>query len=470
VLLAATANATAHSFGTQYTLPVPFWMYAYGTTAALVASFAIVAILAREPTTRIPIANSRPPLVLRVPEALVALLGAASLGLLALSIASGLVGTRDPYLNFNMTFFWLVFALGFLYLTALIGDLYEFVNPWRVLCDALFPASRTRCLVAYPSTLGFLPALLFYFAFIWIELFGAPSPPSLAFTLLVYTGVNCACAILFGQADWFRYGEFFGVMFRLVGRVAPVRYERIDGAIRAIFRPPLQGLLHDPPSRLSLLLFVLFMLSSTAFDGFHETSPWVAFFWKHVYPLVHDSPDAYGSSIRLYYDWQQTMLLASPFLYLAIYIACVAMSKVAAGSTKPTRELALAFTLSLVPIALAYNATHYFSLLVSQGLQAIRIASDPFGLHWNLFGTANLLSDPVILDANFVWHAQVALVLLGHVAGVYVAHVEAISAFTQTRRVLVSQLPMLLLMVLLTVAGLWILSLPIAGGQVGRPG
>jgi hypothetical protein len=469
-LLALARDASSHSFGTQYTLPVPFWMYAYGASAALVASFAIVAYVARTPTLPAPIARRAVPLRLRLPEVLVALLGGLSLGLLALSIATGFVGTRDVYLNFNMTFFWLVFALGILYLSALIGDLYQFVNPWRVLCSTLFPGSGHRALLRYPPRLAYWPALLFYFAFIWIELFGESQPNSLAMVLLAYTAVNCVGAILFGQAEWFRYGEFFGIIFRLVGRIAPVRYERDNAGIHATFRAPLQGLLDDPPpTRLTLLLFVLFMLSSTAFDGFHETLPWVAFFWKHVYPLMPASADGYGSSVHLYYAWQQLMLLASPFIYLAVYLACVATSKMAAGSLKSLRDLALAFTLSLVPIAVAYNATHYLSLLASQGLQAVRLASDPFGLHWNLFGTANALSDPVILDASIVWHTQVALVLIGHIAGVYVAHVEALRSFAQTRRAIISQLPMLLMMVLFTVAGLWVLSLPIAGGQVGQP-
>jgi hypothetical protein len=34
--------ATAHSFGTVYTLPIPFWIYAYGASAALIVSFALV--------------------------------------------------------------------------------------------------------------------------------------------------------------------------------------------------------------------------------------------------------------------------------------------------------------------------------------------------------------------------------------------------------------------------------------------
>ena len=45
--------------------------------------------------------------------------------------------TQDTLANFNMTFFWLVFALGFLYVTALIGDVYGWTNPWRTLCDAI---------------------------------------------------------------------------------------------------------------------------------------------------------------------------------------------------------------------------------------------------------------------------------------------------------------------------------------------
>jgi hypothetical protein len=55
------------------------------------------------------------------------------------------------------------------------------------------------------------------------------------------------------------------------------------------------------------------------------------------------------------------------------------------------------------------------------------------------------------------------------VLSVYLAHVEALRAFRSPYRAALSQLPMLLLMVGLTAAGLWILSLPIASGQVAIP-
>jgi hypothetical protein len=68
-----------------------------------------------------------------------------------------------------------------------------------------------------------------------------------------------------------------------------------------------------------------------------------------------------------------------------------------------------------------------------------------------------------------VWHTQVALILAGHIVSVYLAHVEALKVFPNPRHAVLSQLPMLVLMVLLTTVGLWILSLPIDAGQLSAP-
>jgi hypothetical protein len=472
LLLVPAAYAQAHSFGTPYNLPVPFWMYAYGASATLAVSFAIVAYFAGVPIDADRIARTREGVGLRIPRPLIGSLRVLSVALLALCIATGLFGTKNVYTNFNMTFFWLVFALGLLYATALIGDVYALLNPWRVLCDGFVALTGRRASIAnYPQRLGYYPALVLYAGFIWIELFGHSQPFSLAITLIVYTLVNCAGAALFGRDAWFRYGEFFAVMFRLVGLMAPVAYVReANGAYAVMYRKPLLGLLERPAEHLSLLLFVLFMLSSTAFDGLHETLPWVTVFWKSIFPvLTAGSTQPYTVTVNYYYYWQWAMLLVSPFVYLVVYLAFVVASKAAAGSRHSVRALALAFALSLVPIAFVYNITHYFTLLTSQGLQIVRLASDPFGLQWNLFATATLPPDPLILDAGTVWHTQVALILIGHILGVYVSHVEALRVFRGTKRAVVSQLPMLILMIIFTTVGLWILSLPIAGGQVLVP-
>jgi hypothetical protein len=56
--------------------------------------------------------------------------------------------------------------------------------------------------------------------------------------------------------------------------------------------------------------------------------------------------------------------------------------------------------------------------------------------------------------------------LAGHVAGVYLAHVMALRIFPSQRLGIVSQIPMLMLMVVYTCVGLWVLSLPLATPQV----
>ena len=64
------------------------------------------------------------------------------------------------------------------------------------------------------------------------------------------------------------------------------------------------------------------------------------------------------------------------------------------------------------------------------------------------------------------WHTQVILVLAGHVVAVYLAHMMALRAFPSRRRGVLSQIPMLVLMVGYTCLGLWVLSLPLALPQV----
>jgi hypothetical protein len=474
----ASEAAVAHSFGTVYNLPVPFWMYAYGASAALIASFVIVAYLAG--AARTARAGGAVQVHLRRDIGHLSAWGLAALRsialfLLVLCIVAGFIGSRNLYANINMTLFWVVFVLGFFYATAFIGDVYELINPWRTLCALIERLDSTafRARVAYPKGLAYYPALVLYVTFIWIELFAHTQPLSLAVVLFIYTLINLAGAAAFGKDTWLRYGELFAVMFRLAGKMAPVEYVAAPGARERYavrLRKPFAALLTEPAEHWSLLLFVLFMLSSTAYDGIHETLPWVTIFWKDLYPpLAALLAQPYVVIVDFYYYWQWAMLIVSPFIYLAIYALFIWLTKVAAASKLSVRTLGLRFAQSLVPIAFVYNVTHYYTLLASQGINIVTLISDPFGFGWNLFGTAKLLSGPLVLDAGTVWHTQVGLILLGHITGVYLAHVEALAIFTNNRRAILSQLPMLCLMVLFTTMGLWILSLPIAAGQVVVP-
>ncbi len=460
--------ASAHSFGRLYNLPVPFWMYAYGAAAALALSFLLVAWFAS--TAPKPGADTGAPARWHnfPPKHALTALQALSLAGLVLCMLTGFFGNRNPYVNFSMTFFWIVFVLGFAYLTAVIGDWYAAINPWQALARMLERVVRgfTRGRFEYPRALGYWPALALYMAFIWIELFAHSRPFSLAAMLAAYSALNLVGVWLIGAAAWFRYCEFFAVFLRLTAKMAPVDYQPGRG-LR--LRMPFSGLLEERAENFSVLLFALFMLSSTAFDGLRATVPWFKLFWTDplnlLQPWIGRHPiEAYPVLRSAYLAFESVCLLLSPFLYLAVFLLFVALAKLAARSELSVRELALRFGFSLLPIALVYNLTHYYTLILTQGVKIVSLLSDPFGWGWNLFGTARLFRAPILPDMGLVWHSQVFLILFGHVVSVYIAHLEALRTFPTRRAATLSQLPMLALMMVFTTVGLWILAQPIQSG------
>jgi hypothetical protein len=400
---------------------------------------------------------------------MILVLRSGAIGLLFLSIAAGLIGTKEPTANINMTLFWVVFLLGFAYLTAIVGDLFAIISPWEtilVLCEKRgLDLSKAR--VSYPVSLGYLPALFSYVALIWIELFTEQSPFALSIALIVYGIIVLIGAWLFGRATWLRYGEFFGLFFRLIGSMAPVAYVRTSGQSEWQWRlrPLFSDLVHEHKEHWSLLLFVLFMLSSTVYDGLHDTQVWLNIYWKHllqlIEPLWHaDNPRARAALIVTWHTvYQRSGLILLLALYVGIYLAVIAAAKKIAGIKDPVAGLAQRFAYSLIPIAFVYNVTHYFTFLVTQMRVLPWLVSDPFGFGWNLLHLRAAPADWGLLDMGLIWHMQVALILIGHLVSVCVAHMISLRVFPSRRQALLTQIPMLLLMMIYTSVGLWILSL-----------
>ena len=135
--------------------------------------------------------------------------------------------------------------------------------------------------------------------------------------------------------------------------------------------------------------------------------------------------------------------------------------KQAADNELTAGAVARSFALTLVPIAVAYHLSHYFSLLLAAGQFVIPLASDPFGWGWNLFGTAGYKVNLAIVSPYVFWYGAVAIIVLGHVIAVYLARIAALRLFG--RQALVGEVPMLLLMVAYTTLSLWILAQPIVG-------
>jgi hypothetical protein len=203
-----------------------------------------------------------------------------------------------------------------------------------------------------------------------------------------------------------------------------------------------------------MVVFVLLLLSTVAFDGFTATAAWTSVetaLFSALAPLGGSRLTAVGT----------LGLLGFAVAFVVIYALFAAAMARAGGKALSTGVVARVFVLSLVPIAIAYHLAHYFTYLLINGQLAIRLVSDPFGFGWNLFGTARYRPDIGIVGARFAWYTAVTAIVLGHIVAVCVAHVVALRQHPDRRSAIRSQIPMLVLMVGYTIVSLWIIAQPI---------
>lgn len=459
----------AHDFVLRYDLPIPFDLYLVACSAALILTFVLLGLFMRMPAS-----TSASPLGVtgrtrRLPRWIVHCLRLGAVGCLLLTLATALFASRDPDENLSLTLFWQVFLLGFVYVTALIGDVYALANPWRTILEWTQRRGASPPRLAYPPWLGYWPALAAYVALIWLELFTHPTPGVLAVALMVYSAITFAGAFAFGTAAWFRHAEMFAVLLRIVGKLAPVGYRKTsDGDSYTVsLRWPFVGLLENSAESMGLVVFILFMLASTTYDGMHQTVFWIGLYYNHILAALQplwggDLIAAQKVLEKWYVVYQRAGLVLAPFFYLAIYLGILSLVKRVTTTVISLRALALEFAYSIVPIAFVYNLAHYYTLVLTRAAAIPYLLSDPFNLGWNPFGFAAPTAEPPVLNMAAVWHTEVALILVGHVVSVYIAHRVALRLFPSRREAILTQLPMLLLMVAYTVVGLWVISLPFA--------
>jgi hypothetical protein len=449
----------AHGIGGIRDLPVPTWLFYYGAAVVLLVSFlALWALWTRPRLERISGGRPLPEALQRVvlSRALRIALGALGFGLLVVVAAAALVGEPSPTKNIAPTFVYVVFWLGVVALVVVCGNVWAALNPWRAAADAVAWLAKRRgssweAPLAYPESWGRRPAALLLFAFAALELgYVAPAnPQALALAIYLYSAVTWLGMLAFGRRAWLANGEAFTVYFGLLSRLSAFSLRREGGRRQVFVRPPLVGVaIRDPwPGTLA---FVAVMLGTVAFDGFSRTSWWVDSRYDAVTSLGGDSPQLA--------DLVFTLFNLGGLAACVLAVALAYTLAVAAAERLSGRELAGQFLASLVPIALAYAVAHYFSLFFFRAQSAAALASDPFGWDWDLFGTAGYRPDFGVLSANLIWYVQVGALLVGHVTGLVLAHDRAVSLFASARLAVATQYPMLLLMVLYTVSGLWLLS------------
>ncbi len=493
--------AYAHGFGERYDLPLPLSLFVIAGAAAVALSFLVAAVFLRGSAVH----RDYPRLnLLRLPvlgatlssPLLTAPLQLLSVMLTAYVIVGGLIGNDRAALNPAPAALYVGFWVGLSFFTALFGNLWALVNPWKVawsfaeaVTATIAPGQTLSRHLEYPGRWGQWPAVLVFAGFAVLEtvIAGAAGPRVLGWILVGYTIYNFAGMFLYGRDVWLRNAEGFTVVYGFMSRfsITEVRSPSTacpdcssDGACSAAaadcvdcyecynlarpserefnIRPFCVGLNRLGNVTAAPVSLVILLLSTVSFDGLSATPEWVVFSTQFLLQFPR-----YGGYLA-----NLVGMIGLPVVFGILYVvACRAMMALAGPSAAASPDipaLARAFVFSLLPIALAYHYAHFLGFLLINGQRFIVLVSDPFGWGWDLFGTADAVINIGILSPVFIWYFSISAIVVGHIAGVYLAHVQAVRLYPHRRAALMSQVPMLVLMVCYTCASLWIISRPIA--------
>lgn len=435
------AAVTAHGIGGQKDLPIPLNLAIAGGIAALVISFTVLAIAWRSPRYDEQGAGRATPQLLATlvasPSFRIAL-RVFGMVVFLFTIVAAIFG-RESSINpaFGIFFVWL--WVGVPAMSVFFGPFWKAISPVRTI-NLLFArvsgSDADEGLYRYPERLGYWPAALGLFAFVWFELvfpFTSDLGPLRLWGAL-YVAAMLIGGALFGNR-FYESADPFEVYSSLAAKLSV--WGVLDG--RLVLRSPLANLA-TVPMRPGLIGVTGVLFGSTGFDSFSESTPWVTY--------------VQGSAV----NGQILMNIALVVFCLgAMGIFALGSVLTGVGPDQQRSRLPDAYAHSLVPIIAGYIIAHYLTLLLEIGSRTLIQASDPLSKGWNILGTGGW-SEPTWLSYHPTLLAtlKVLAVVIGHILAAIAAHDRAIRLLP-ARSHLTGQLTLLAAMVCFTGGGLYLL-------------
>ncbi|MDO9355699.1 MAG: fenitrothion hydrolase [Solirubrobacteraceae bacterium] len=498
IVLALPAAAQAHGLVGRRDLPVPAWLFAWAATAVLLVSFVGLGALWREPR----LGKARERRLLSVPAWLEIPFGLLGIALLGLTIYAGFAGIQIDTANWTPTAIFVGLWVGVPFLSLLVGDLYAAINPLRAMGRATgwiagkVAGDALPAPLVLPERFGRWPAALGLLAFAWVELAfpGRGDPSQLAVLVVLFCLVHGVGMSLYGTEPWISRCDPFAVWFGWVATLAPVRWDR--GTLYG--RAPTVGTAarRAVPGDAAV---VLVAIGTTTWDGLsggdllgsltgdlatEVAKTGLSATWANAFVLTIGMLLAVGFVTGLVFAGTRGMISPAARRRAAAEASKASAERKADRGDEPrdapgkasgaptsvkprsgppsVRQLVTDFAPALVPIGVAYAVGHYLSLLAFQGQAIPQLLSNPLGRElapgtggW--LGTAGWTIDYSWLSSNAIWYLQVAALLTGHVASLVLSHDRALERFPKSRAAR-SQRAMLVVAVIFTCTGLWLLS------------
>jgi hypothetical protein len=431
-----------HGIASRRDLPLPFSFVVAGAVLALLISFAILIFAWRRPRFKRVGGRGLPGLTAVVDSPVVQLIARAlvlaTYAWAGLAMMAGQDLLTNPIFGFVFVWMW----VGLVPISLLLGQFWRATNPLRTIHRGLCAVARVdpdQGLMSLPVGIGVWPAAIGLFGFGWLELV-QPDRTTLAVLrvwALAWLVILVLGAIVFGQR-WIGATDPFEVYASTIAQMSIFR--RVGDQLRLV--NPLSGLnaWRAPPGATAV---VAALLGSTAFDSFTNTSWWIQTVQNSALPTV-----LWGTAGLL------TMII---IVFVTFSLGAAWMGRY---GDRPAWEYPRLMVGSLLPIVLGYVVAHYATLLIVEGQRVAINFSDPLGRGWNTFGSAEMgVNSAIFNHPTVIAVIQACAIVGGHVFGIICAHEKAVALLPPDRAVR-GQLPLLLVMIGYTCAGLLLLFSP----------
>ena len=368
-------------------------------------------------------------------------------------IIVGFYGSHDPLVNPLPLFVWTVWWVGFVTLSALIGNFWHWLNPWSGLYELVVGSSNYKPPLKLPDTLGSWPAIIIFIAFAIFMLasISPEDPEELAYFVSLYLVLTFVGMVLFGKNEWSARAECFTMIIRYFSALSTIG---IQGNKVKIGLPGWK-LQTQQNQTTTAGLFVLIVFAISSFDGLNETFWWLDFL--DINPLEFPGRSAIF--------WETTAgILITPVILISIFCGCVYCGLAMIGETVRFKEAFFMLAIAIVPIAVGYHLAHYLSSFLVNIQYSLAAATDPWttGADFLNLGTFYVTTGffNTLESSRTIFLTQTTAVVLGHILSIIVAHAAAHSLFKNNKLATISQIPLAAFMIAYTLFGLWLLAAP----------
>jgi polyferredoxin len=440
-------------------------------------------------------------------------------------IVIGLVGSQEPGRNLAPVLTWNIWWIGLIFMVLLFGNLWCHMCPWTAIPDwfmrrGFTPVRKIASLGRkYPRfKLWMWPAIVLFALVTWLEIiFDAANRPWLTSVLgLLMIALSWLLLVVYERKAMCRYVCFVGRVSGQYAMMGMLELRRRDNEIcrRCTTKDCFHGsdrgyacpthefmgamnenqyctlctecvkscphdnialnirrsgsdVLHKHRSHSDEAYMALLIFIVSAFHGAAMIPLWME--WENgLRGAILDAQVAVLGRDLLGFGGSHggtmtftLMMLACIIVPGLLYWGLCGLMRLASGRPDITvRKLFIKFSYTLLPIALFYHLAHNAVHVFWEWSKLRRLISDPLGWDHDLFGTARAPLT-ALWSPESIWYLQVALVVVGHIYGIYVAQREAVRVYGDDRKAALRvHLVMMVGMVAMSMLSLWLLAQP----------